>query len=129
MTILAELQAKQHLTILMISHDIGVIAATCHTLALMYRGKLVEQTRVADFLAAPHHPYGAALLSCRPEIDRPDHQMVPIPGRLPPLEDTINGCDFHPRCQFASEICTTTPPALLGISARQNSASNAPPNA
>jgi oligopeptide/dipeptide ABC transporter ATP-binding protein len=100
------------MTIILISHDLGVIAETCDQVAVMYCGRIVEMSDAADLFLRPRHPYTVGLLNSRPRIDqtiaalRPIEGMVPSPLALPP------GCAFSPRCVRTVAACACTAPPL-----------------
>lgn len=95
-------------SMLLVTHDLGVVAQYCDRVVVMYAGKVVEQGRVRDVLAAPAHPYTKALLQAVP---RQGHPLVHLSGRLPDLVDYPRGCPFTTRCGMAHEPCAHTAPA------------------
>ena len=117
--ILALLQELQHdlgMAMMVISHDLGVIAALCSRAQVMYAGQIVEQTSTRALLTSPAHPYSAALMRLVPKMDqRVHHRLRPIPGSPPMLTEELVGCRFAPRCEFATDQCRTTPPALVTV--------------
>lgn len=100
--------------LLMITHDLPVVAAMCETVAVMYGGSIVEIGPVDQVFRDPRHPYTRGLLHSQPNIDRikPDgsSRLESIPGMVPPLHALPQGCAFRPRCAFATELCKTQPP-------------------
>ncbi len=100
--------------LLMITHDLPVVAAMCETVAVMYGGTIVEIGPVAEVFRDPRHPYTRGLLDSQPDIDRiaPDgsSRLESIPGMVPPLHALPKGCAFRPRCAFATELCERMPP-------------------
>ena len=112
---LAELQTKRQLGLLLITHDLGVVAETADRVAVMYAGKIVEEAPVRELFARPRHPYTEGLLRAVPQLGAKGHQtrlqtiegVVPNPLELPP------GCRFAPRCQHTQEQCRTGEIALL----------------
>ncbi len=107
------LRQQMGLAMVLITHDLGVIAQTADNVAIMYAGKVVEYTDVTTLFADPRHPYTMGLLSSipKPHLD----ELHPIPGNVPnPLEE-IPGCRFHPRCSFVKEICRKEVPPLITV--------------
>jgi oligopeptide/dipeptide ABC transporter ATP-binding protein len=96
--------------VVLISHDLGVIAQTCDKVAVMYRGKVAEAAPTKDLFAELAHPYTRGLLNSIPVVDRDVEWLEAIPGRVPTLEETLSGCAFHPRCPLATELCASTAP-------------------
>jgi oligopeptide transport system ATP-binding protein len=113
-TILSALnKLKQHArtAIILITHDLGVVAGVCDDVAVMYGGRIVEQAPADELFANPAHPYTRGLLACTPRIDLPGGDMLPaIPGTPPPLNRMPPGCAFAPRCAVADPGCTTVRP-------------------
>lgn len=104
--------------LLMITHDLPVIAAMCDTVAVMYAGRIVEIGPVADVFTAPRHPYTRGLLDSQPTMDNiaidGTSRLPSIPGMVPPLHRLPTGCAFHPRCTHATAQCAEQAPALSG---------------
>ncbi|WP_062218539.1 ABC transporter ATP-binding protein [Aureimonas sp. D3] len=98
--------------LVLITHDLGVVAGVADRIAVMYAGRIVEEGRVEDVFAAPAHPYTAALLGSIPRVDRDAGAVEPIPGRPPNLIRPPSGCAFHPRCTFAVDRCKAERPPL-----------------
>ncbi|ALN72085.1 MULTISPECIES: ABC transporter ATP-binding protein [unclassified Aureimonas] len=101
--------------LVLITHDLGVVAGVADRIAVMYAGRIVEEGRVDDVFAAPAHPYTAALLGSIPRVDRDAAGVEPIPGRPPNLIRPPSGCAFHTRCGFAVERCTVERPPLDAV--------------
>ena len=113
--LLAEVRASSEAAILLISHDITVVAQTCDRVLVMYAGRIVEDLPTNDLLGSARHPYTRALLAAVPDIDTGrDEPLVVIPGRPPEPHGLPSGCAFAARCAFADEHCRTTDPVLLG---------------
>lgn len=108
--LMADLQTRMGTAIVLISHDLGVIAQTCDKVAVMYRGKVAEAAPTADLFAELAHPYTRGLLNSIPVVDRDVEWLDAIPGRVPTLDETLTGCAFHPRCSLATEQCITQIP-------------------
>jgi oligopeptide/dipeptide ABC transporter ATP-binding protein len=109
--LMADLQKRMGTAIVLISHDLGVIAETCDKVAVMYRGRLAEAASTADLFAELAHPYTRGLLNSIPVVDRDVEWLEAIPGRVPTLEENLTGCAFHPRCALATELCASNVPA------------------
>ncbi len=99
LSLLSDLQKRHHMALLLITHDLGVVAQTADDVAVMYAGRVVERGPVRDVLARPRHPYAAALLRCVPRLDAPPGRLASIPGTVPVVGADIPGCRFHPRCE------------------------------
>jgi oligopeptide/dipeptide ABC transporter ATP-binding protein len=112
--LIADLVAGFGLTLLLISHDLGVIGAICRRVLVMYAGTIVEDAPAETLFAEPRHPYTRGLLSAVPDLTRPEVLPRGIPGSIPSLLSPPAGCRFHPRCPQAMAICRTTAPNLSG---------------
>jgi len=120
LALLERLQREMGTAILLITHDLSVIAQTAHRVAVMYAGRIVETGPVGTLFAAPLHPYTQGLLRSIPRIVRtPEPELAEIPGVVPDLEDFPAGCAFAPRCAFADEACRRDKPELLPAGARR----------
>ena len=109
--LLKSVQAKSGLAILLITHDLGVVAETAERLAVMYAGQLVETAPVAAFFAQPLHPYSRSLLASLPDANQRSGRLLVIPGRVPPLDAQFSGCRFVERCPNAEPRCHQEHPA------------------
>ncbi len=113
LSFLTNLQKTQNTTILLITHDLSVVAGFCDRVAVMYAGKIVEIAPVEELFYNPKHPYTQKLLQSIPRIDLPKNKMLfPIEGNPPLLNSPIDGCAFHPRCSEALPICREKLPPL-----------------
>src|SRR4029078_7799393 len=112
LTLLKSLQAEYGMTLLLISHDLSVIAEMADHVVVMYAGEVVERGDVVATLTAPQHPYTEALLSAQPEASRKGDPLVAIPGMVPNPDSMPDGCHFAPRCSHATEQCITVHPLL-----------------
>lgn len=115
--LLEELRSETGMALLIVSHDLGVIARLADRASVMYCGKVVETAPVGELLARAAHPYARALIDCMPSIDPDDLEPpIPIPGSVPLLDSLPSGCYFHPRCQRASDRCVSSfpDPAKVG---------------
>ena len=111
--LLARLRAELDMAMIVITHDLGVVAGTADEVAVMYAGRIVEHAPVRRLFAAPEHPYTWGLLGSIPRLDAPRSQeLVPIPGAPPSLVRPPSGCRFHPRCPYARPRHAKVDPAL-----------------
>jgi dipeptide transport system ATP-binding protein len=110
--LLVSLQRERGMAMVLITHDMAVVAETMHRVMVMYAGQMVEESPTASLFATPRHPYTAALLAALPERSLDQQRMPTIPGLVPGIDDRPTGCVFHPRCAFATEICSTRAPAV-----------------
>jgi dipeptide transport system ATP-binding protein len=108
------LQRERGMGMVLITHDMGVVAATASRVQVMYAGQVVEEARTLDLFATPRHPYTAALLAALPERAVGRRRLPTIPGIVPGIDDRPQGCLFEPRCGFATEYCVASRPALAG---------------
>jgi len=115
MNLIKELREKLDLSMILITHDISVIAQTCDELAIMYAGKIVELSSVSNMYESPIHPYTDALINSFPNIKEEKRQLKSIAGSPPDLINPPAGCNFNPRCNYAQEICRTEEPQLKQI--------------
>jgi len=105
-----ELQKKFNLSMIMITHDLSVIAEVCETLAIMYAGKMVEYGKLRTVFKEPSHPYTQLLIAAFPSIVGPLKELKDIGGDVPDLTNPPPGCNFHPRCPSVMDICRTEEP-------------------
>ncbi len=111
--LLARLQAERGMAIVIITHDLGIVAELADEVAVMYAGRIVEQAPTATIFAAPAHPYTWGLLGSIPRLERPrGEDLVAISGRPPSLINPPSGCRFHPRCPYVREAHRRVEPAL-----------------
>jgi peptide/nickel transport system ATP-binding protein len=111
--LLAHLRRERGMAVLLITHDLGVVAETCERVVVMYAGKVVETGPAAEILVRPRHPYTAGLLRSLPGAPRPgERRLATIPGMVPPLTRLPPGCRFRDRCDRATERCAIEEPAL-----------------
>jgi oligopeptide/dipeptide ABC transporter ATP-binding protein len=115
--LLDRLRRDLGMAVLLITHDLAVVAGTCERLVVMYAGEVVEEGPVAQIFGAPAHPYTRALLAALPRLGRPALRggLPAIPGRVPPPEALPEGCAFHPRCPEVFDPCRASPPALYAL--------------
>jgi peptide/nickel transport system ATP-binding protein len=108
--LLRELQREIQMAVLLITHDLGVVAETCDTVAVMYAGKIVEQATVHELFARPLHPYTHGLFRSLPSLSEKKDTLEAIPGTVPNPLDFPSGCRFRTRCPLAQELCKEEPP-------------------
>jgi peptide/nickel transport system ATP-binding protein len=113
--LLEELKEKLNMSLILISHDLSLIAEICEKTAIMYAGNIVEIGDSVSIFKNPQHPYTVGLISSFPNIKSEKIKMTSIPGSPPDLLDPPQGCRFHPRCKYAMEICRKTHPELMVI--------------
>jgi oligopeptide/dipeptide ABC transporter ATP-binding protein len=117
--LIAELVQARGLTLMLISHDLGVIGALCRRIVVMYAGTVVEDAAATTLFDRPCHPYTRGLLAAVPDLARPDHRAQPIPGHIPNLLAPPSGCRFHPRCPLAIDRCAQEKPTLREVEGRR----------
>jgi peptide/nickel transport system ATP-binding protein/oligopeptide transport system ATP-binding protein len=113
--LLRELQQQTGMAIILITHDLGVVAEMADEVAVMYAGRVVEQAPAAAVFDDPQHPYTLGLLGSIPRVEEDRDRLLSIDGAVPPPFALPQGCRFHPRCVFATRACTQQDPALRGI--------------
>jgi oligopeptide/dipeptide ABC transporter ATP-binding protein len=110
--LLGELQRELGMSILLITHDLGVVAETAHRVVVMYAGRVVERANVEPLFERPRHPYTAGLFQSLPRLDRDVAELRPIEGSVPDALNPPRGCRFHPRCPYAMPVCREKDPEL-----------------
>ncbi len=113
--LLRELQTELGMSVILISHDLGVIAEFAQRVMVMYAGRVVEEAPARALYRRPMHPYTSGLLAAIPPLDSDVHRLPTIPGSIPDPARRIDGCRFSPRCGEAEAECRVTPPELLGV--------------
>ena len=116
--LLRQLQKEQGMGLLLITHDLAVVAGMAQRVALMYAGQIIEVAEAAAFFAAPKHPYARLLLRALPDTSKRGDALAAIPGTVPPLSQEFGGCRFAPRCDRAFDACHGTRPELLDLGQR-----------
>ena len=124
MALLNDLGEKRDLALVLITHDLGVVAESVDRVLIMYAGRVVEETPVRDLFEGPAHPYTRALLESRPATGARQGRLNAISGFPPTSADAVAGCPFHPRCLFAAgrDICSTTRPVLKDVGPNRRAA-------
>lgn len=113
MDLLLDVQRRTGMALLLVSHDLALIAETTRRTSVMYAGRIVEERATAALIAAPRHPYTQALLDALPERHRRGERLAAIAGSVPAPGARPSGCAFHPRCPRVRPRCVAEPPALL----------------
>lgn len=115
LTLLLDLQSRTGMALVIVSHDLGIIAETCDRVVVMYAGRVLETATSAVLFARPGHPYSEGLLASVPRVGDSGGHIEPIPGQPPNLAELGPGCPFAPRCSYATEICHREPVELREI--------------
>ena len=112
---MSKLQADFGSAIIMITHDLGVIAEIADEVVVMYAARVAEQAPIDNLFRRPHHPYTWGLLGSLPRLDTDVDRLVQIQGQPPSLLNPPRGCRFHPRCPYVMSICKTEEPQLARV--------------
>jgi peptide/nickel transport system ATP-binding protein len=115
--LLRELKARLGMSILLITHNLGIVGGIADRVAVMYAGQIVEAAPARELLRRPAHPYTKALIDSVPQLRATNHRLATIPGTVPRAGEITAGCRFAPRCSIARSECATTPPELVQIDA------------
>ena len=116
LSLLKNLTKELNSSLILITHDLGVVARYADKVAVMYGGRVVERASAQDLYKSPQHPYTQGLMQSIPKLDGdPGSRLYTIDGQPPDLSNLPSGCSFHPRCPFAREQCTTAKPSLQDI--------------
>jgi len=115
--LLRQIQRRTAMSVIIITHDLGVVSEFADEVIVMYAGRVVESGSVGDVLEDPRHPYTRGLLSSIPDIDDEGERLQTIPGNVPNPRTVMSGCWFHPRCERKGERCERTFPVLAAIDA------------
>ena len=110
--LLGELQREYGMSLILVTHDLGVVAETAERVAVMYAGRVVEEASVEELFAHPAHPYTLGLLQSLPRVDRTEVELSPIEGAVPSLLSMPRGCTFAPRCRYSADRCRERVPEL-----------------
>ncbi|PWJ20905.1 ABC transporter ATP-binding protein [Jannaschia seohaensis] len=114
--LMGDLRGRTGAAVMLVTHDLGVVAQTCDDVVVMYAGRVVEKAPTAALFADPQHPYTVGLMAAVPRIDTAVDRLTTIPGSVPPPWSKITGCRFASRCPLASEKCRTQDPPLRDLS-------------
>jgi peptide/nickel transport system ATP-binding protein len=110
--LLRDLRSELGMSVMLISHDLGVIAEFAQSVVVMYAGRVVERAPVATLFGRPVHPYTVGLMAAVPKLDGDASRLRTIPGRIPSPQEDVSGCRFAPRCDFVEHACLQAPPPL-----------------
>lgn len=119
MELMLELCLSNQISLILISHDLGVVSQMTERTMVMYAGRIIETGRTRAIINDPQHPYTQGLINALPQQTEPGGRLKQIPGRMPSLGAAPRGCPFHPRCEFASDICRNERPAISQFGAVQ----------
>jgi oligopeptide/dipeptide ABC transporter ATP-binding protein len=122
--LLERIQRELGLSIVLVTHDLGVVAEMCDTVVVMYGGQVAEYGPIDVVYNAPQHPYTQRLLEAFPDLNRPSDQLVSIPGYPPRLNELPPGCRFEPRCHRKIDVCASVLPKLIDVTAKDESLSS-----
>lgn len=114
--LMQKLKEKYGTSMLMITHDLGIVAEVCDEVSIMYAGRIVEHGTLEDIFNHTSHPYTEGLFGSLPNIEKRTEQLKPIPGLMPDPTNLPSGCPFHPRCQYCKDICKTRIPMETKLS-------------
>lgn len=120
--LLRQMQQDNGMAMILVTHDLGIVAETCNRVAVMYAGRIVEIGNVDDVLSRPAHPYTEALLKALPVMGERRKRLFQIPGEPPNLLDLPAGCSFQPRCHRATDACRTSAPPMVRLDATREAA-------
>lgn len=112
--IIQKLREKLNMSMILITHDLGVVAETCDRVMIMYAGQIVECGTIKEVFLNPKHPYTKGLFDSIPKLDADSDKLIPIEGEIPNSSNLPSGCYFHPRCKYRKEICENTEPEVKG---------------
>ncbi len=116
LSLMDQLRRERNCAVLLITHDLGVVAEVCHRVAVMYAGEIVEEATVQEIFDSPKHPYTRGLLQCVPRVDRPGRdKLAVIRGTVPDPSIPVPGCRFALRCDQRMPVCDQQPPSLLPV--------------
>lgn len=113
--LMRQLRQETGASIMLITHDLGVVAEMCERVLVMYAGQIVEEADVVSLFQEPKHPYTMGLMQSIPQVTKKVSRLVPIPGQVPPLTKMPPGCRFAPRCRHVMDVCMTENPQLQKV--------------
>ena len=115
LAMIRDLQKEMKTAMLLITHDLGIVAETCNRVAVMYAGEILEYGCLEDIFETAAHPYTKGLFSSIPSLDENVRRLTPIPGLMPDPTNLPAGCKFHTRCKYVCEACKTKAPGLTEL--------------
>jgi len=115
LSLMQELKQQTQGSIMLITHNLGVVAETCDEVVIMYAGRIVERGSIANIFDQPAHPYTRGLLASLPSLVADRGELYSIPGSVPTVDNLEPGCRFAPRCSMRREVCTRKVPALAEV--------------
>lgn len=113
--LIGELQKKLGMSVLYITHDLGVVAELCHRVVVMYAGMVMEVAQTEDLFSKPAHPYTQGLMKAMPRMNSGGERLNSIEGVVPHITEMPKGCHFHPRCPYATELCRQSCPPMTDL--------------
>jgi oligopeptide/dipeptide ABC transporter ATP-binding protein len=117
--LISQFQREHRMTVMLITHDLGVVAEIAQRVLVMYAGKIVEEASCKELFAQPLHPYTKGLLRCIPRVDKRREVLSVIEGQVPNPANLPSGCSFHPRCIECTDICRRKSPPITAIGERR----------
>ena len=117
--LLLELQRKENMALILITHDLALVAEAAHRIIVMYAGQVVEEGKAEEIFKSPLHPYTQALLKALPEFAEGKSRLQSLPGVVPGKYDRPQGCLLNPRCPYATDKCRTVEPEMQTINGRR----------
>ena len=115
LALIDDLRRDSGMALVLISHDLGVVAQTCDRICVMYAGRVIESAPTDALFDDPRHPYAKGLIAALPEIDGPRRRLAPVPGNVPQPWNLPAGCAFAPRCEPATDVCRSVSPAFARL--------------
>ncbi len=116
MSMINDLKEEFGTSMILITHDLGIVAESCDTVAIMYAGKIVETGSLEDIFDHTAHPYTIGLFHSIPSLEKDTHRLQPIAGLMPDPSNLPSGCAFHPRCPYADDLCSQQEPSAIELS-------------
>jgi peptide/nickel transport system ATP-binding protein len=113
--LMKKLKQQFDASMILITHDLGIVADICDKVAIMYAGRVVEYADKRELYSNPVHPYTIGLFNSVPDLDEDKEALNTIPGLMPDPMDLPTGCTFHPRCTYAEDRCSKTEPAMINV--------------